>query len=894
MTTTTDSLLTVPSAEIINIDISEDFCLKNEEMSIDNNQCDNLNSERINNEVINSDCHKNGDKLNNNVEINLALLNCIGNERIINENQSLCDSKSNENNNLDKVELLINTEDESDLVRKNEYSENSELHVGDKRYDSCTDFVGLERALSESNVKEPFLEELCSKMGTVVKPPVEIDVKLQTLTKDDSTDIDVSYSDSLSPESDQEIGSSFVDSSYQHLQQDIENKFKTEIERLKWRVLELEKESAHELCQNQISTMEKAMEQLKLELDLSRQEHALDSRTFANERQELELKIENLKKEYQAANKDREAAVVRYACGEMELMNQKKEREVIEKKLKDSTKEKELLINKLKTLTNDKTRVCQMLDNKCSDLTLAQKEIDNLKEELNSRDIKIKWLQNKLKSETDVRKELEMKVEQLNNRVQESLQEADKAKHEAQDCIKQFQESEDNKAYVLGQQLKEEQVKLMLIQHEQDENERSRKQLQHELDACRAKLQASIEENYVISQKVQVLEEERLKFEQNISQLKQKTDLQSKHIADLQDSVKDIGALRVQLKCEQERVLNSQTEMERLRLSNSELLQDMESCRKRESDMLEFTQKLTAKNVRLQSEFTAVEAKVQQLECEEAPLQKKITELESRVSCLLSDLEKEKLQRNEENKVLARHLAEKTARVKTLEAHVDELTNEIQLVKRKHAATVKELNRELSQLRRQAEHNESGSGSESLCQGSRASSCTSLNDHSPTIPVQPSSTIQVPAPPNQPSVQFTTVEPNRQALIERIVKLQRENAKAVEKIDFLEEHARTLVEELQKKSKVLQSYILREEAGALSSSSMDLNKAELAKHGGIMASVYGSKAVDDNMTLELSLEINRKLQAVLEDTLLKNITLKENIDTLGDEIARLTQKRNHS
>lgn len=41
-----------------------------------------------------------------------------------------------------------------------------------------------------------------------------------------------------------------------------------------------------------------------------------------------------------------------------------------------------------------------------------------------------------------------------------------------------------------------------------------------------------------------------------------------------------------------------------------------------------------------------------------------------------------------------------------------------------------------------------------------------------------------------------------------------------------------------------------------------------------MASVYGSKQVDDSMTLELSLEINRKLQAVLEDTLLKNITLK--------------------
>jgi hypothetical protein len=41
-----------------------------------------------------------------------------------------------------------------------------------------------------------------------------------------------------------------------------------------------------------------------------------------------------------------------------------------------------------------------------------------------------------------------------------------------------------------------------------------------------------------------------------------------------------------------------------------------------------------------------------------------------------------------------------------------------------------------------------------------------------------------------------------------------------------------------------------------------------------MASVYGSRAVDNSMTLELSLEINRKLQSVLEDTLLKNITLK--------------------
>ena len=48
----------------------------------------------------------------------------------------------------------------------------------------------------------------------------------------------------------------------------------------------------------------------------------------------------------------------------------------------------------------------------------------------------------------------------------------------------------------------------------------------------------------------------------------------------------------------------------------------------------------------------------------------------------------------------------------------------------------------------------------------------------------------------------------------------------------------------------------------------------MIKKGGIMASVYGSTPKDDTITLELSLEINKKLQAILEDTLLKNITLK--------------------
>jgi hypothetical protein len=61
-------------------------------------------------------------------------------------------------------------------------------------------------------------------------------------------------------------------------------------------------------------------------------------------------------------------------------------------------------------------------------------------------------------------------------------------------------------------------------------------------------------------------------------------------------------------------------------------------------------------------------------------------------------------------------------------------------------------------------------------------------------------------------------------LIERIVKLQRANARKTEKLDFMEEHTRQLVAELQKKTRIVQNYIMREQAGALSPAAMDQNK----------------------------------------------------------------------
>jgi predicted RNase H-like nuclease (RuvC/YqgF family) len=68
------------------------------------------------------------------------------------------------------------------------------------------------------------------------------------------------------------------------------------------------------------------------------------------------------------------------------------------------------------------------------------------------------------------------------------------------------------------------------------------------------------------------------------------------------------------------------------------------------------------------------------------------------------------------------------------------------------------------------------------------------------------------------------VIPDQQLLIERIVKLQRTLAKKQDKIDFLQEHVKQLVESLQKKSKIIQCYAMEQDIESLASNLSEQNK----------------------------------------------------------------------
>ena len=60
----------------------------------------------------------------------------------------------------------------------------------------------------------------------------------------------------------------------------------------------------------------------------------------------------------------------------------------------------------------------------------------------------------------------------------------------------------------------------------------------------------------------------------------------------------------------QELIKTLDTEIAELKISNKDLIAEMEACKKREMDKLELTEKLTQKNVELQSENTTLGNKV--------------------------------------------------------------------------------------------------------------------------------------------------------------------------------------------------------------------------------------------------------------------------------------------
>lgn len=636
---------------------------------------------------------------------------------------------------------------------------------------------------------------------------------------------------------------------------------------------------------NTIKKLESRIEELNKELKASKDKLVAQDIAAKNAVQQLHKemahRMEQANKKCEEARQEKEAMVMKYVRGEKESLDLRKEKEILERKLRDANKESEKNTNKIKQLSQEKGRLHQLYETKEAETTRLIREIDKLKEDINSHIIKVKWAQNKLKVEVDSHKETKDKLKETTTKLTQAKEEADQIRKNCQDMIKTYQESEEIKSNELDAKLRVTKGELeKQMQEKSDQLEMHHAKIK-ELEDLKRTFKEGMDELRTLRTKVKCLEDERLRTEDELSKYKEIINRQKAEIQNLLDKVKIADQLQEQHQRGKQEIENLKEEVDSLNSLINDLQKDIEGSRKRESELLLFTEKLTSKNAQLQSESNSLQSQFDKLACSESQLQSQCEQMKQTGANLESRLLKEEQLRKEEVQTLQAELSGKRAEAEALSTQVEELKDDLVTQRRKYASSVKDLTKQLQQARRKIDQMENGSyDKEVSSMGSRSSSSGSINARSSAEDRSPENTGSSAAVDSFPEV-------DKAMLIERIVRLQKAHARKHEKIEFMEDHIKQLVEEIRKKTKIIQSYILREEAGTLSSEASDFNKVHLSRRGGIMASLYTSHPADSGLTLELSLEINRKLQAVLEDTLLKNITLKENLQTLGTEIERL-------
>ncbi|NXJ63188.1 CC186 protein, partial [Rostratula benghalensis] len=640
---------------------------------------------------------------------------------------------------------------------------------------------------------------------------------------------------------------------------------------------------------NIIKQLEARMEELNKEVKASKDKLLTQDAAAKNAIQQLHkemaFRMEQANKKCEEARHEKETMVMKYVRGEKESLDLRKEKEILERRVRDANKEIEKHTNKIKQLSQEKGRLHQLYENKDGEATRLNREIEKLKEEINSHVIKVKWAQNKLKTEMDSHKETKERLKDATTKLTEAKEEADQIRKNCQEMIKTYQESEEIKSNELDAKLRVTKGELeKQIQEKSDHLEVHHAKIK-ELEDLKRTFKEGMDELRTLRTKVKCLEDERLRTEDELSKYKEIINRQKSEIQNLLDRVKTVDRLQDQHQRDEQEISALKEEVDGFTSLIADLQKDIEGSRKRESELLIFTEKLTSKNAQLQSENNSLQSQLDKLSYSERELQNQLECVQQAKDDLATKLQKEEDQRKVEVEMLQAQLASEQKELTGLKTHADELKDELATQKRKHAANLKDLTKQLQLARRKLDQMENGNyDKEVSSMGSRSSSSGSLNARSSNEDRSPENTGSSVAVDSFPEV-------DKSVLVERILRLQKAHARKNEKMEFMEDHIKQLVEEIRKKTKIIQSYILREEAGTLSSEASDFNKVHLSRRGGIMASLYTSHPADSGLTLELSLEINRKLQAVLEDTLLKNITLKENLQTLGTEIERLIKHK---
>ncbi|XP_011214505.2 coiled-coil domain-containing protein 186 [Bactrocera dorsalis] len=641
--------------------------------------------------------------------------------------------------------------------------------------------------------------------------------------------------------------------------------------------------------EQQLEQMQTALAQKDNMITLYQRENAI-----------LDKEKNAFRKEKELANKEKESTVIKFAMKEKLLIDAKKEKETVEKQLADAKREVKNVSVRFQALNEEKSRMSYIIDEKCNEVRKYQRECEKLKTDYSHLESKLKYHANKLNIEIEQRMVLERKLEEERNapnKLEEKANENLKMEFEANTIL-------------LKHEIKSKTDQIEHLQRELNKSKEDVKSLQEQCSK-------EILERTDLCTALEKLQEDHNSLQNAYSE-------EMLNSAKLRCQLDELQVLKTQNTLNEEKITTLTQSADEMKEKLQDNEQDLRQLRERERELLSINKEISESIVALQNEICLLKSKVQGVGAENDILKKEKLEYDSKYNQLLDSLKNEAEKKLEERQLFAKHLSEKTKLYEVTKSKLENVEGDFEATKHKHATVVKELQRELQKYKKSMAHATTSdnhppshycaqcksilssaeanvpltngfeeNGTASTAKQNRTHSRTSSQSSQPSTSRRPSETSESETMASSvTTIQQDLQGPSKKHLVDRILRLQQASARQTEKIDFLENHTLSLVAELQKKSKVVQYYMLRDQAGALTSTRSDQNKSELAKYGnGVMSAIYnGIKGDTKSMTLELSLEINKKLQAVLEDTLLKNITLKENLDVLGLEVDNLTRK----
>ncbi|KRY20083.1 Uncharacterized protein T12_888, partial [Trichinella patagoniensis] len=581
------------------------------------------------------------------------------------------------------------------------------------------------------------------------------------------------------------------------------------------------------------------------------------------------LQKEQLLKSSEIAEREKNNAVVKYAQREKEILVLESSNQKLQQQIRQLISDRDALGSQLRAAKNVRDGLVTACEKKDLEISNLRKEADRLKFHIQEGDVRLKIAYKK--------------NDELVEALRVSNSELDRLKSELSNFGGKLIDAKTTNG-AAGVENANDSQKCSAYSSLPDESLHLQERLR-ELEECNLSKENCIDElRSKLSEHENTLEE------------------QKKQINQLSDELEQLNGIESKWQTCQRDLANLESDCQQAELEANE-------CRQETERLLQLVETLTNSNTLLKTENLTLLSKVQSLENADSSN----SEIVERLNQRLTNLEEEYLehQRNARTEVesLEALLSEKAQLERELTTSLLDEQNTIKVLKRKHQAYAKELKAEICILKRRLDNYESSAASQ--CSGSSVAdehsrapspsswSCSNINNSNSNNNALPNGE-DVQAEYHHPATTTTTTTFNHvqttvcehnQLMIEKIVKLQRALARRNEKIEFLEEHMKSLFHEIRKKTKIIQSYVIREEAGMLTSATFDMKKAEMAKRGQtVMSNLFSTGMSNREINLELAVEMLRKLQAVLEDTLLKNITFKESVDTLGEEIARLSRE----